>query len=155
LPPYALRPSPIQGLGLFATRRIRRGRRLIEYTGERVSPEVADSRYDDDAHDRPHTFLFTVDARTSIDASVDGNEARFINHSCNPNCEAVDDAGRIFIEARRDIRPGEELTYDYRLERDGRWRPDFAWRYACRCGASNCRGVLLVKPRKPGRRKRM
>lgn len=152
--PFILRPSSIQGLGAFAMRRIRRGTRLIEYTGQRVTPEEADRRYDDDAVERPHTFLFTVDARTVIDASVDGNQARFINHSCNPNCEAVDVDGRIFIDALRDIRPGEELTYDYHLERDGRWRADYAQRYACRCGAPNCRGMLLVRPRKPGRKKR-
>jgi SET domain-containing protein len=151
--PFELCPSPIQGLGAFAVRRIRKGTRLIEYTGERVSPAEADRRYDDDAVDHPHTFLFTVDAETVIDAAVGGNEARFINHSCNPNCEAVDVDGRIFVDARRNIRPGEELTYDYRLERDGYWRPDYADRYACRCGAPNCRGVLLVKPKKPGRRR--
>jgi SET domain-containing protein len=151
--PFDLRPSPIQGLGAFAVRRIRKGTRLIEYTGERISPAEADRRYDDDAADHPHTFLFTVDANTVIDAAAGGNEARFINHSCNPNCEAVDVEGRIFVDARRDIRPGEELTYDYRLERDGHWQPEYAERYVCRCGASNCRGVLLVRPRKPGRRR--
>jgi len=151
-PPFSVRASGIHGRGVFATRRIRKGTRLIEYTGERVTPEAADTRYDDDAHDHPHTYLFTVDAHTVIDASVGGNDARFINHSCNPNCEAVDDDGRIFIETLRDIRPGEELTYDYRLERDGHWRKDFAVRYACRCGAPNCRGVLLVRPKKPAAR---
>jgi SET domain-containing protein len=151
-PAFELRASPIQGLGAFAVRRIRRGTRLIEYVGERIPPAEADRRYDDDAVERPHTFLFTVDEQTVIDAAVGGNEARFINHSCNPNCEAVDVGGRIFIDARRDIRPGEELTYDYRLERDGHWRADYAGRYACRCGAPNCRGVLLVRPKKPGRK---
>ena len=146
---FELRSSPIHGQGVFALRRIRKGRRLIEYLGERITPEAADLRYDDDAMDSPHTFLFTVDAQTIIDAAVGGNEARFINHSCNPNCEAVDDGGRIFIETIRNIRPGEELSYDYHLERDGRWRKEWAARYACRCGAPNCRGTLLVKPRKP------
>jgi uncharacterized protein len=146
---FELRSSPIHGRGVFALRRIRKGKRLIEYIGERITPEAADLRYDDDAMDKPHTFLFTVDAQTIIDAAVGGNEARFINHSCDPNCEAVDDDGRIFIETIRNIRPGEELAYDYHLERDGRWRKEWAVRYACRCGAPNCRGTLLVKPKRP------
>ena len=146
---FELRSSPIHGQGVFALRRIRKGKRLIEYVGERITPAAADLRYDDDAMESPHTFLFTVDAHTVIDAAVDGNEARFINHSCNPNCEAVDDDGRIFIETIRNIRPGEELSYDYHLERDGRWRKEWAERYACRCGAPNCRGTLLVKPVRP------
>lgn len=152
--PFELRSSPIHGQGVFAVRRIRTGRRLIEYLGERITPAASDQRYDDDAMERPHTFLFTVDAHTVIDAAVDGNEARFINHSCDPNCEAVDDDGRIFIESIRAIRPGEELTYDYHLERDGRWRKEWAARYACRCGAPNCRGTLLVKPKRPGKKSR-
>lgn len=148
--PFEVRASPIQGLGVFATRRLRRGARLIEYTGERISDAEADRRYDDDAVAHPHTFLFTVDAHTVIDGAAEGgNAARFINHACDPNCEAVDDGGRIFIEALRNIRPGEELLYDYRLERAGRWRTDFAERYACRCGAANCRGVLLIRPKRP------
>ncbi len=147
--PFELRASPIQGLGAFATRRIRRGARIIEYLGERISDAEADRRYDDDVADRPHTFLFTVDADTVIDGAVNGNAARFINHACDPNCEAVDDDGRIFIEALRPIRVGEELVYDYRLERDGHWRNVFAERYACRCGAAQCRGVLLIRPKRP------
>ena len=150
---FELRSSPIHGRGAFALRRIRKGTRLIEYIGERISPEEADRRYDDDTMDRPHTFLFTVDAHTVIDAAVGGNEARYINHSCDPNCEAVDDDGRIFIEAVRNIRPGQELAYDYHLERDGRWRKEWAERYACRCGAPNCRGTLLVKPKRPKRKR--
>ncbi|SRR5258706_15927187 len=146
---FEVRQSPIHGRGVYALRRLHKGKRLLEYIGERIPPEEADRRYDDDALEIPHTFLFTVDAHTVIDAAVDGNEARFINHSCDPNCEAVDDDGRIFIEVIRNIRPGEELTYDYHLERDGRWRAEWAERYACRCGAANCRGTLLVKPVRP------
>src|SRR5258708_25679136 len=101
---------------------------------------------------KPDAFRFTVDAQTSIDAAVGGTEARFINHPCDPNCEAVDDGGRIFIETIRNIRPGEELSYDYPLEREGRWRKEWAVRYACRCGAPNCRGTLLVKPKRPGKK---
>jgi uncharacterized protein len=151
--PFELRDSPIQGRGAFATRRIRRGARILEYVGERISDAEADRRYDDDAMEHPHTFLFTVDANTVIDGAVGGNAGRFMNHSCDPNCEAVDEDGRIFIEALRNIRVGEELVYDYRLERDGHWRKEFAERYACRCGAPNCRGVLLIRPKRPARRK--
>jgi SET domain-containing protein len=153
-PPFEVRSSPIHGRGVYALRPLRKGRRLIEYVGERITPEEADRRYDDDALEVPHTFLFTVDAHTVIDAAVEGNEARFINHSCDPNCEAVDEDGRIFIEVIRNIRPGEELTYDYHLERDGHWRPEWAERYACRCGSPNCRGTLLVKPKRPGKKRK-
>lgn len=154
LPAFEIRASPIQGRGAFALRRIHKGTRIAEYVGERISPEEADRRYDDDAQEHPHTFLFTVDAHTVIDGAVEGNDSRFFNHSCQPNCEAVDDGGRIFVEALRNIRPGEELTYDYNLERPGRWRKAWAERYACRCGAPNCRGTLLIKPKPPRRKKR-
>jgi uncharacterized protein len=151
-PLLELHGSPIQGLGAFAFRPILKGTRIIEYLGERISPEEADERYDDDAMERPHTFLFTVSRKIVIDAARQGNEARFINHSCDPNCEAVVEAGRVFIEAIRDISPGAELTYDYHLERPGRYRAEWKERYACHCGAPSCRGTLLL-PRPRRRRK--
>ena len=140
-PCFDIRPSPIHGLGAFAARRIRTGTRIIEYTGERLTPSQADARYDDDRAEHPHVLLFTVDRRTVIDAGVGGNEARYVNHSCAPNCEAVIEQRRVYLEALRTIATGEELTYDYQLER-GRW-PSAAWerRYACRCGAATCRGT--------------
>ncbi len=146
-PAYEVRPSPIQGLGVFATRRIRKGRRIIEYTGERISAAEADARYDDDAMERHHTFLFEVDRRTYIDAAHDGNEARFINHSCSPNCQAVLDHGHIFIEAIRNIQPGVELTYDYNYDLPWKER----WRYPCHCGAPECRGTIVKQRRKKKR----
>ncbi|HEU4564167.1 MAG TPA: SET domain-containing protein-lysine N-methyltransferase [Gemmatimonadaceae bacterium] len=145
--------SPIAGRGAFAVRRIPKGTRIIEYTGERITPEVADERYDDDAMEVHHTFLFTLDDETIIDAAVRGNAARFINHSCEPNCEAVIEEGRIFIEALRDITAGEELTYDYAYERQGRFRKEWWTLYACRCGAKRCRGIILKTPKPPQRRK--
>ena len=75
-PFFEIRPSPIHGRGAFATRRIRKGTRIIEYTGERLTPLEADARYDDDRSEHPHVLLFTVDRRTVIDAGVGGNEAR-------------------------------------------------------------------------------
>jgi SET domain-containing protein len=149
-----LRKSPIQGRGAFATRRIPEGTRIIEYTGERISQTEADRRYDDDAMERHHTFLFLVEDDVIVDAARGGNAARFINHSCDPNCEAVIEDGRVFIDALRDIAPGEELTYDYAYQREGRYRKEWERLYACTCGAPNCRGTIL-KPRKKRRRKRL
>src|SRR5512141_1128782 len=110
--------SKIQGKGAFATARIRKGARIIEYTGEHITPAEADRRYNDDANDHPRVLLFSVDSRTVIDAAVGGNEAQYINHSCEPNCVAVTVKKHIYIEALRDIEAGEELLYDYNLTRE-------------------------------------
>ena len=149
---FVLRQSAIQGRGAFATRPIKRGTRIIEYTGERISHAVADERYDDGKMGRHHTFLFTIDSKTCIDAAVDGNDARFINHSCAPNCEAIDEKKHIYIEAIRDIAEGEELTYDYAYERDGTEDEEWEQLYVCKCGAPTCRGTILA-PQKPRCRK--
>lgn len=146
---FEVRVSPIQGRGAFALRRIPKGTRIVEYRGERISQDEANARYLDDGMERHHTFLFSVDDHIVIDAGVRGSKARYINHSCTPNCEAIEEDGRIFIEAIRTIRPGAELTYDYHLHRDGRYQREWDSLYACRCGTANCRGTLLVKPRRP------
>ena len=147
--PFAIRRSPIQGKGAFATRHIPRGTTLVEYAGERLTPEESDARYPDDPTERHHTFLFAIDDDIVIDAAVDGNDARFINHSCDPNCDAVIEDGRIWIEAIRDIEPGEELAYDYayELKPDERHTPKAKLRYPCNCGAHKCRGTMLVSKR--------
>jgi uncharacterized protein len=150
---FEIRKSSIQGRGAFATRRIRPGTRLIEYVGERISRDEADLRYDDTAMSRHHTFLFALDDDTVIDAAVDGNEARYINHSCDPNCQAVIEDGHIFIEAVRNIQPGTELTYDYAYERTDEHGPEDDELYACRCGSPRCRGSILA-PKKKKRQKR-
>jgi hypothetical protein len=146
--PFTIRKSRIQGLGAFATRWIPAGSRIIEYTGERITPDEADARYDDEAMRRHHTFLFSVDDHTVIDAAVGGNAAKFINHCCDPNCEAVDRGGRIFIEALREIAPGEELYYDYAYEFDEPLTPALRRKYPCHCGSPNCRGTILARRRK-------
>ncbi len=148
-PPFEIRRSAIQGRGGFATRAIERGERVTEYTGERITWKEADRRYDDASMKRHHTFLFTLTRRTCVDASVGGNDSRFINHSCDPNCEAVIVNGRIFIEAIRDIRAGEELSYDYAYERAADTAEDEEALYVCRCGARNCRGTILAPPEGP------
>ncbi|MGH2626265.1 MAG: SET domain-containing protein, partial [Anaerolineales bacterium] len=127
---FRVRRSPIHGRGAFAVRPIRKGTRIIAYAGERISPGEADRRYDDGAKGHVHVLLFIVDRKTEIDAGVGGNEARFINHSCDPNCEAVLDGRRVFIEAIRDIGPGDELTYDYNLQGAGVLTAEEKRRYA-------------------------
>ncbi|HEX9076990.1 MAG TPA: SET domain-containing protein-lysine N-methyltransferase [Anaerolineae bacterium] len=154
VPVFQVRLSRIQGQGVFARSRILKGTRIIEYTGERITHREADARYDEEAMEHPHTVLFTVDKKTVIDAGVGGNEARFINHSCAPNCEAVNEDGHIFIDALCDILPGEELTYDYHLEYQGRYRAEWKERYACRCGCPSCRGTLLLPKRRRSQRRR-
>ncbi|HZO23912.1 MAG TPA: SET domain-containing protein-lysine N-methyltransferase [Steroidobacteraceae bacterium] len=142
-----VRRSPVHGLGAFATRRIEKGARVIEYLGERVSHEEADRRYEyKDAADS-HTFLFIVDAGTVIDAGVNGNDARFLNHSCQPNCESVIEGGRVFIEALVEIEPGTELTYDYQIQREADDPDDVDEVFACHCGFPACRGSMLWPPR--------
>ena len=145
---FEIRSSSIQGRGAFATRRIRKGTRLIEYVGERISHAEADRRYDDDTMRRHHTFLFTLNNRTVLDAAVDGNEARFINHSCDPNCEAVIDGSHIYIESIKTIQPGAELVYDYQYERAPDADESDEARYPCRCGSPKCRGTILAPPKR-------
>ncbi len=113
------------------------------------------ARYADKDPVAGHTFLFTVDAKTVIDAGVKGNDARFVNHGCDPNCQTVDIGKRIFIEALRTIRPGEELAYDYRIERDADDPAEVDEIFACHCGAAHCRGSMLVgrKKKSPSKRK--
>ena len=146
-PRLEVRASAVHGLGVFAAQRIRKGTRVIEYLGERVSHAEADRRYENKDADDSHTFLFIVDERTVIDAGVDGNEARFVNHACRPNCESVIEDRRVFIDALRTIEPGEELTYDYQIQREADDPPDVDAVFACRCGSAGCRGSMLWPPR--------
>ena len=152
-PMITVRHSPIHGHGVFALRRIRKGTKIMEYVGERVSHAEADARYAHKAEDDNHTFLFTVNSRTVIDGGVGGNDTRYINHGCRPNCESSVEGGRIFIEAIQTIATGEELCYDYQIERDPDDAPDVDAVFACRCGATDCRGTMLVPPPAPPARK--
>lgn len=134
-----VRSSPIHGRGVFATKSIRKGARIIEYTGRRVPWESVP-----DDVDASHTFLFGIeDGSIVIDPEIGGNEARWINHSCSPNCEAIEEEdGRVFIHALRAIKPGEELFYDYQLEMDDP-TPEDEQDSKCLCGSANCRGTML------------
>jgi hypothetical protein len=152
-PPILVRDSNVHGRGVFATRRIEKGERIIEYLGERVSHDEADRRYESKEENDSHTFLFIVDSKTVIDAGTAGNDARFFNHSCDPNCESVVEKRRVFIEALRAIEPDEEMTYDYQIYRDHDDPENIDEVFACRCGFANCRGTMLWPP-EPKKKKR-
>ena len=137
----------MHGLGAFAVRPIPEGTRLIEYAGARLTPDEADERYPELPGEGHHTYLFAIDDDIVIDASVDGNDARFINHSCDPNCDAVVEDDRIWIETIRDVAVGEELAYDYAFILPERHTPAAKRKYPCNCGSSNCRGTILARKR--------
>jgi len=135
-----VRASRVHGLGVFATKSIRKGRRIIEYTGKRILWNDVPDDLDD-----PHTFLFGLDDGVHvIDPAIGGNEARWINHSCQPNCEAIEEEDeRVFIYALRDLRPGEELFYDYALEMDEPVTEQLKKDCECFCGVPECRRTML------------
>jgi uncharacterized protein len=133
-----VRESGVHGRGVYATQFIPRGARIIEYAGQRVSWEDAP-----DDENNPHTFNFGLESGAVINAEIGGNDARWINHCCDPNCEAIEEQDRIFIYATRDIELGEELFYDYAMEIDEPITEESKREFACHCGSSNCRGTML------------
>jgi uncharacterized protein len=150
------RKSGIHGNGVFAVQDIPKGTELIEYTGERISWKEALRRHPHDPSDPNHTFYFSLEDGSCIDALHGGNSARWINHACNPNCEADEieegpRAGRVFIKAIKNIKAGAELFYDYGLVIDAPYTAKLKAEYKCLCGAKNCRGTMLA-PQEPGKR---
>ena len=148
----ATRRSKIHGNGMFATAPIAKGEKLIQYKGRLRSHDEVDRAYGE-VDDDGHTFLFTLNDDYVIDANLDYNAARWINHSCNPNCEAVfyeDESGdkrkdQVWIESRRAIKPGEELSYNYGITLDEAHTPEMKRLWACRCGSPKCTGTMLQK----------
>ena len=139
----AVRNSPIHGHGVFALRRIPKGARIIEYKGKLITDKEADRRYSRIHEHSPHTMLFSIDGGLVIDATRHGNSARWINHSCAPNCEIEEEGHKVFIDALRDILPGQELTYDYNLQIGEKHTKKAQREHACFCGARRCRGTML------------
>lgn len=143
-----VRDSIVHGKGVYAARLLKKGERIIEYKGEHIEWPEALRRHPHDPSQPNHTFYFALDGDAVIDGRVQGNSARWINHSCEPNCEAslseVRGRQRVFIEALRNIKPGEELFYDYGLVIDKPLTKKLKAEYACRCGSSKCRGTLLA-----------
>jgi uncharacterized protein len=144
------RRSGVHGKGVFALVDLAPGETLIEYTGEIITWTEALERHPHDPSDPNHTFYFHIDEDRVIDAKSGGNSARWINHSCKPNCEADIEDGRVFIRSLRAIAAGEELFYDYGLVIDEPLTPKLKAQYPCWCGAKKCRGTLLA-PKRGGR----
>lgn len=141
------RRSGVHGKGVFAVQDIAEGETIIEYVGEIISWAQAQARHPHDPADPNHTFYFHIDENRVIDAKVGGNSSRWINHSCDANCEADEVDGRIFIKALRNIPAGEELNYDYGLIIDERYTKKLKAEYPCWCGTAKCRGTLLAPKR--------
>ena len=149
-----VRRSGVHGKGVYALVDLADGETLIEYTGEVITWDEALRRHPHDPSDPNHTFYFHIDESRVIDAKFGGNSARWINHSCAPNCEAEIDGGRVYIRALRNIRAGEELFYDYGLVIDEPYTKTLKAQYPCWCGAPACRGTLLA-PKRAGRATRL
>jgi len=149
-----VRNSPIHGRGVFAVAPIKKGTRLLEYKGKRITHKEADKLYSGGA-ESGHTFLFTLNDDYVIDANQEGNSARWINHSCAPNCESICESApdddpmhdRVFIEATRNIKAGEELAYNYLITLEEKHTARLKKIWECRCGAKNCNGTMLAKKR--------
>lgn len=139
-----VRRSSVHGRGVFAVAPIARDEQIIEYTGEVIGWPEALRRHPHDPDDPNHTFYFSLEGGRVIDAKVGGNSSRWINHACEPNCQADETDGRVFIRALRDLQPGDELFYDYGLVLDERQTAKLKKQYACRCGSPSCRGTMLA-----------
>jgi SET domain-containing protein len=147
-PLYEVRKSPVHGNGVFALRDIAAGERIIEYRGERISWDHATERAAQQGGPVNHTFYFSLADGNVIDGGRRGNDARWINHACEPNCEAYEEDGRVYIHALRDIEQGEELNYNYALIYDERHTPALKRLFACRCGTPGCSGTMLAPKRR-------
>jgi len=142
--PIHVQSSEVHGKGVFAARHMSAGETVIEYVGEVISMAEAIARHPHDPKDPNHTFYFQLDDERVIDAVRHGNDSKWINHSCRPNCEPLEVDGRIFIQTRRPVFRGEELTFDYGLVSDEPMTEALKARYICRCGARKCRGTMLA-----------
>src|SRR5262249_52974706 len=145
---FEIRRSQIHGRGLFALVPFAKGATIVEYTGKRITRQEANNRYAHPSYRRRTTYLFILDRRTVIDATHSTSVARFINHSCRPNCQSVQEGSQIFIEAIRAISPGTEITYDYCLDVEHDTEGTLNELYGCHCGSAACRGVICRRPKR-------
>jgi uncharacterized protein len=135
---HRLANSPIHGRGAFATRDIPKGSRIVEYIGERIDKRESLRRCE-----QRNEYIFYLNANEDLDGDVPWNPARFLNHSCSPNCEAELVDGHIWINAARDIRAGEELTFNYGFDLE-----DYE-DYPCNCGSPVCVGFIVAEVHSP------
>ncbi|MBF6617178.1 SET domain-containing protein [Pollutimonas thiosulfatoxidans] len=145
-PWHTVKKSTLHGKGVFAARDIPAGTQILEYRGQRITSEEADEMHPVNPDDPFHTFFFSLSSGKIINGGKRGNDAKWINHSCGPNCEAQeDDSGkRVYVVALEDIAAGSELFYDYGLIMDGRITKKLREQYRCLCGTANCRGTMLA-----------
>ena len=146
-PRIQVRRSGVHGKGVFALDAFAKGERIVEYTGQIITWKEALKRHPHDPQDPNHTFYFHIDDERVIDGKFGGNSAKWINHSCQPNCETDEDDGRVWVVAKRAVKAGEELNYDYGLILDGRHTAKVKKEFECRCGSRKCRGTLLAPKR--------
>ena len=145
---YEVRTSPVHGNGVFALKPIGAGERIIEYRGERITWDEATQRAIDAGGPINHTFYFSLHDGRVIDGGQNGNEARWINHACSPNCEAFEEEGRVYIHAIHPIEAGQELNYNYALIYEERHTPKLKKLFACRCGTPGCTGTMLAQKKR-------
>lgn len=138
-----VRRSPVHGRGVFARCAMWAGERIMEYKGEVIGWRTAASRYRKHGA-LGHTYFFGLSDGRVIDGGCRGNSARWLNHACVPNCEAIEIGERVFIHAVASIGTGEELFLDYRLIVDDDADDEARLHYACRCGSTECRGTMLA-----------
>lgn len=141
---FEVHSSAVHGKGVFAISQIPENHKVVEYKGELITWEHAQLRHPHDPKQPNHTFFFQRDDGMVIDGGTKGNAARWINHSCSPNCEAREENGQIYIYTLQKIEPGEELNYDYGLVLEGRQTKKLKAEYACYCGSPNCTGTMLA-----------
>ena len=136
---YEIRKSDVHGTGVFAMREIKKGERVAEYVGEKVFSEDGQRIEDESMKKNGTTYIFELDDKHDLNGDVGYNDARFINHSCDPNCESDIVEGHVWIVAVRDIEPGEEISYSYDFDFDD--ESEYK-KHVCRCGSKKCRGFI-------------
>jgi SET domain-containing protein len=141
--PFHIAPSPIHGQGLFATGTIRKGARVIEYLGEKISKAESARRCE-----LQNWYIFSLDENSDLDGNFAWNPARLVNHSCAPNCEAECEGGHIWLKALRDIAAGEEITFNYGYDLETYQD------HPCHCGAPGCLGFIVAEEFFPQLRRR-